>query len=67
MTDTVTITKDATVEVRVYVILCSECGSTLDFNVSTDRDDDLIVKAWPCDRCMKNARDEGIESVEKEP
>ena len=60
MPETVSITKEATFEVKVYSVECSEAGhGTLPFTIETDRDGDLMLTVEPCQTCLEDAEKRG--------
>ncbi len=47
----------------VYSIACAECGKDLnDFSCELDSGEDLIVKVHPCENCLTDKYDEGVEA-----
>ena len=58
--DTLTIVKEASMEVRVYEAACGACGNDLNFEAKADRDGDILIKVSPCKGCIKDAVDEAL-------
>lgn len=58
MSETVSITKECEVEVKVYQVACNiQRHGELGFAVEADRDGDLIIAVDPCPDCVREAKE----------
>ena len=47
-----------------YECICFKCGKPLEVSASIDNDMDIALEIQPCETCLKEAKEEGIESCQ---